>query len=265
MLLSVNAFGQKTINESPYLVKWKVDGPILGAALVSYGIGLNKIINIKKPSEESILNLDRNDLKFKINRTIALQNSEKAGTLSDVFLYSSYVGTVALFTGSKKIRNNILPTLIVFAEGYFFTRAATFLSKSTVLRFRPFAYNKNLPLEERQTKGSRTSFFSGHVSTTSYLFFSSAKIFADYYPNAKAKPYVWIGAATIPALTGYLRAKAGKHFIEDVSIGYGVGALFGVLVPHFHKKAKEKSINKNGKASYRIYPAEGGVLLSMKF
>ncbi|MFT4760860.1 MAG: membrane-associated phospholipid phosphatase [Saprospiraceae bacterium] len=265
LLIATSAVGQKSTYESPYLIQWKVDGPLLGGALLSYGLGLNKIVSLGEPSEESVLNLDKNDLKLKINRTITGQSSEKANAASDVVLFASYGGAAALFAGSKKVRNNLLPTIVVFAEGYLYVRATTFLLKSTVLRFRPFAYNKDLPFKERQTKGATTSFISGHASTSTYMYFSTAKIFADHYPNAKAKPYIWTGAASLSLLTSYLRTQAGKHFVEDVAGGFAVGALFGILVPHFHKKAKEKSINQAKKTSLKIYPAEGGMLLSLKF
>ena len=39
----------------------------------------------------------------------------------------------------------------------------------------------------------------------------------------------------LPAVTGYLRFKAGKHFPTDIIVGYGVGATIGYLVPELHK------------------------------
>jgi membrane-associated phospholipid phosphatase len=60
------------------------------------------------------------------------------------------------------------------------------------------------------------------------------------------KPYIWGVAAAIPASVGYMRIKAGKHFLTDNLIGYGVGAAAGILIPELHKKA-----NKN----LQIYPS----------
>ena len=43
-------------------------------------------------------------------------------------------------------------------------------------------------------------------------------------------------AAAVPAVVGYNRLKAGKHFLSDNLIGYLVGSSVGILVPQLHKK-----------------------------
>jgi len=53
------------------------------------------------------------------------------------------------------------------------------------------------------------------------------------------KPIVWTAAATIPAITGYLRVRGGRHFPTDVIGGYIVGAAVGCLVPHLHRTIKQ--------------------------
>ena len=78
-------------------------------------------------------------------------------------------------------------------------------------------------------------FFSGHTSSSAYFSFFTAKVFADTHPNSKWKPVVWGSAIALPAMTGYLRYKAGKHFPTDVIVGYGVGAAFGILIPELYK------------------------------
>lgn len=260
-------FGQKAKFDSPYLISWKTDAPTLGVAFAGYIGGVINIMGVEDASDAEVLALNKDDLKLSVNRWTTEQDSEVADGFSDACLYASYAGAITLFASSKKIKSNILPPLVVFAESYLFVRAATFWTKSTAQRFRPYAYNPDIPLERRRKDSARTSFFSGHASTASVLCFTTAKMFADYYPNAKAKPYVWAGAAAIPLATGYLRMEAGRHFIGDVGLGYAVGAAFGILVPHFHKKAKEKALTraKSNDTSLRVYPAEGGMLFSLTF
>ena len=65
--------------------------------------------------------------------------------------------------------------------------------------------------------------------------FLTAKMYHDFYPESDARPYVWASAALIPAITGYLRVRGGKHYLTDVLVGYGVGAAIGILVPQLHK------------------------------
>lgn len=262
---STTLLAQKSKFESPYLVSWETDGPILGFAVGSYVGGLVNIIGVQDASVEQVLALNKDDLKLGVNRWVTEQDSEVADGISDACLYASYAGAITLFATSNKFKSNIVPPLVVFAESYLFVRAATFWTKSTAKRFRPYAYNPDIPLERRKKDSARTSFFSGHASTASVICFTTAKMFADYYPDAKAKPFVWAGAATIPLATAYLRMEAGRHFIGDVGLGYAVGAAFGILVPHFHKKAKEKAMSKPDSASLRVYPAEGGMLFSLTF
>jgi len=59
-----------------------------------------------------------------------------------------------------------------------------------------------------------------------------------FCPDSKWKPVVWGAAITIPAVMGYFRVAAGKHFPTDVMAGYLVGGAVGFLVPHLHRKKK---------------------------
>ena len=43
----------------------------------------------------------------------------------------------------------------------------------------------------------------------------TAKVFNDFNPDSPARPFVWAGAVAVPAYVGYLRTKAGKHFLTD--------------------------------------------------
>ncbi len=46
---------------------------------------------------------------------------------------------------------------------------------------------------------------------------------------------MWVVAATVPTITGYLRYKAGYHFLSDNILGYVIGAGTGILIPKMHK------------------------------
>jgi membrane-associated phospholipid phosphatase len=102
-------------------------------------------------------------------------------------------------------------------------------------RYRPLAYNPEVPMEERMRGGSKNSFFAGHVALVATSTFFTAKVFSDYHPDSKLK-YLLYGAAVVgTAGTAYLRHAGGKHFPSDIVIGTAVGTLSGILVPHFHK------------------------------
>ena len=60
------------------------------------------------------------------------------------------------------------------------------------------------------------------------------KVFSDYHPESKLKWLFSVLQVSLP-VTGYLRYKAGEHFLSDILIGTAVGTLIGILVPRFHK------------------------------
>ena len=59
----------------------------------------------------------------------------------------------------------------------------------------------------------------------------------------------------IPAITGYLRVKAGKHYPTDTIAGYLLGATAGILIPQLHKKKMEK---------VSFYGGPAGMLVRLK-
>jgi membrane-associated phospholipid phosphatase len=122
--------------------------------------------------------------------------------------------------------------------GTLFTMAA-----GNVNRLRPLAYAGNeVPMGDKTSKNARNSFFAGHTTATASATFFAAKIFHDFNPDSPARAYVWTAAAAIPATVGYLRLKAGKHFLSDNLLGYAIGAGSGILVPQLHKKANDLGI-----------------------
>lgn len=86
-------------------------------------------------------------------------------------------------------------------------------------------------------------FFAGHTAATAAATFFMAKVFADFNPGSKAKPYVWAFAAAVPGVVGYLRYKAGMHFLSDNILGYLIGAGAGILVPQFHKVKAMRNVS----------------------
>ena len=83
----------------------------------------------------------------------------------------------------------------------------------------------------------------GNTAATAAATFYMAKVFNDFNPTSKAKPYVWAFAASVPALVGYLRYKAGMHFLTDNLLGYAIGAGAGILVPQFHKIKRLRNVS----------------------
>ena len=130
--------------------------------------------------------------------------------------------------------------------------------KSTLYRLRPYVYNPDVPTEEKLTKGSTLSFFSGHstMAFSSAIFLST--MFQKYFPNSKFTPYIWGTSLVCASIVGYLRIYSGQHFPSDVITGAIVGSLVGYLIPLIHENRKDKletlpfKIHKNNIFSIKI-------------
>jgi len=236
--------------KSPYEFSWKKETPIVGISLISYGVGSILSRNMTSLSTEEILSLDRSNIS-RFDRNATFKYSTRAAAGSDFLLASSYIlpGLFLLEEDSKKAFGHII---ILVQEVTLLTQGLTYMTKRSVKRARPLVYNELVDLQEKQRKSSRYSFFSGHTSVTTANYFLFAKIYSDFYPDSKLKPYIWTTAALVPAVTGWLRVEAGKHFYSDVITGYAVGALIGYMVPQLHK-------NKSSSQSLSFYPTATGI------
>ncbi|MUP47496.1 phosphatase PAP2 family protein [Gramella sp. BOM4] len=224
-------------NQSPYATNFWGDG-----AWIAGGVGLNVlgVISIQnKPAltEAELAALDRNDI-LKINRGAAGNFSKSADELSYIPFYGSFA-TPLLFLLGEDERKNFGQISVLFIETMATTGAAFTLTAGNVEKSRPLVYNENLPTEERIAPDAQRSFFAGHTAATAAATFFTAKVFHDYNPDSPARPFVWAGAVAVPAYVGYLRTKAGKHFLTDNIIGFGIGAACGILIPEIHKKGNE--------------------------
>jgi membrane-associated phospholipid phosphatase len=112
--------------------------------------------------------------------------------------------------------------------------------KSLTDRARPYAYDPNAPLDQKTSVSARLSYYSGHTSGAAVNSFFVARVYSDYLTNRNAKIALWTGAAVIPAVVGYLRVDAGRHFRTDAITGYVVGAAIGYLVPELHRHPSDR-------------------------
>ena len=225
-------------------------------APVAVGIGLTTLGIILKnnadgPSLAEIEMLDIEDLNF-LDRGTVFNNSETARTISDVILYSSAAMPFVTYV-SNKCRANGGAIALMVLETALINNGITSIVKSSVERYRPFNYNPGTDDETRLGSTSRESFISGHASNAAAFAFLSARIITDIHPELRRKHLIWITAATIPAVIGYLRVRAGRHFPTDVIGGYIVGAATGYLIPSLHLvKNEHVNISTAGIAGLRL-------------
>lgn len=230
--------------KSPYETNFVKDGIWITSA-----VGLN-VLGFKLIQEKDELTLNKLDNLSKdnvwgIDLWAAGYYSEKANADSYIPFYASFVMPFALLINENE-RGHAGQISVLFVETMATTGALFTITAGLVEKSRPLVYNESLETEERIENDEQRSLFAGHTAATAAATFFVAKVFNDFNPDSPLKPYIWGVAAAIPASVGYMRIKAGKHFLTDNLIGYGVGAAAGVLIPELHKKA-----NKN----LQIYPS----------
>lgn len=244
IVLLLIAFNCTIFAQSPYVLNPKKE-------LINYGVGVTTIglgiyFRSKTPifTVEELANLNVTTI-HSFDRVATNHFSLKAHEASNYFWYGSHAAPFLLLAG-KESRAEFAKIMVLYSEAAIINSGLTLLTKYTVRRPRPFNFDPNTSQEKKSKVNAKASFFSGHASITATNCFFSAKVFSNYYPDSKFKPLVWAAAVTIPAITGYLRVRGGRHYPTDVIGGYVVGAAVGYLVPHLHRsKLKNKNITMN--------------------
>lgn len=225
-----------------YKMKVWPDLPLIvgGTAFSLYGFSV--IYSKDNTPESEILALRKSDVNSFDQG--ALDNfSEKADAASDVLFYGSIPTPLLLMIFDKKIRKDAGKIALLYWETLAMTGIYYTGTPMLVDRFRPLAYNPNVPMADRKSGNARNSFMGGHPALVGTCTFFMAKIYSDYHPESKAKWFFYTVATGATAATAILRYKAGKHFPSDLIVGSIMGPLTGILVPHFHKNKLLK--NKN--------------------
>lgn len=158
----------------------------------------------------------------------------QAGHASDALvLFSALLPATALLF--EEGRRDVGRGMHMYAQVAFLNYAVTNTVKSLVRRPRPYMYNPNAPEDLRLSRDARMSFFSGHVSTAASFSFFAASVVHRYSDRRSVRAAAWAGAALVPAVTGYFRMRAGKHFLSDLAVGYAAGAAIGLTIPLLHR------------------------------
>ena len=165
-------------------------------------------------------------------------SSYQAAKTSDWFLYSSLGG---LSLGGIYSRQGTYLGLQTMA----ITDLTNLLAKNIVRRRRPFTYgtcsatsaDRSCKKYDRSDYDASLSFYSGHtaqVAAFSYFALSMLWFTTDSFQNGD-RDWMFLVGGAIPAITGHLRIRAGKHFPSDVIVGYVAGAAAGYLIPRWHR------------------------------
>lgn len=226
-------------NNSPYEWKWGRDAVWTGAAIGLTATGLMIIKDKEEFTEDEIIELmaNKDNINF-FDRWAAGNYDPKASDISDIPFFISFAAPFALLF-EDDVNDNMGTVLGMYIESLATTSALFTLSAGLTNRARPYVYSDETPLARKQRVSATRSFYSGHVAAVATATFFTAKVYQDFNPGSPAVPFMWVGAATLPAAVAYLRMEAGQHFPTDVLLGYGMGALVGIVVPELHKKKNQ--------------------------
>lgn len=226
---------KKNISQSQEVYKLKAasDIPITAIGTGWSLYAFTQIYSKDKSTEEKILSLDKNDIPS-FDRHGADVFHPKASEVANSLFYGSMPLPLILML-DKEIRKDGLKIAILYLESMAVTGLLYTGSTYLTDRYRPYAYNPDVPMSKRTRGGAKNSFFAGHVALVGTSTFFIAKVLNDYHPDSKARwlPFTLAGLAT--GSTAYLRYRGGEHFLSDIILGTIVGTLTGILVPHVHK------------------------------
>jgi membrane-associated phospholipid phosphatase len=251
LILSLQNFAQ-----SPYSFDLDNEAILYGTG-ISLGILENELLKQREQiTIEELRNISRDNLNS-FDKIATYNWSPNANAISDVLLVITIASPLFLLTSSD-VHNDIGAYTNMYFQNAIFSYSLAYLAKSTFYRLRPYAYNPDVPTDEKLTKGTTLSFFSGHstMAFSSAIFLST--MFQKYFPDSKLIPYIWGTSLVFASIVGYLRVYSGQHFPSDVITGAVVGSLVGYIIPLIHENQENKSktlplkIQTNNVFSFKI-------------
>jgi PAP2 superfamily len=234
----------KPVKVRVYRVNYYVEAAVIALGMAGDIIAIPRLKHKASldSAEVAFANTDQQKNLFNSVDKWALKQSTKDRTLwkkiSDdgeivIFLLPS------LLMIDKNIRKDWLHILFMYVEGH--TITFTFYNYSPLgpffqNRYRPAVYYPELGLAAQENSNNRNSFYSGHVASCAYSTFFMVKVYCDYHPNIGAAKYLLYLAASVPPLfMGYARIRSLDHYPSDIAVGFGLGAVLGIVVPALHK------------------------------
>lgn len=235
LLLELSATAQK--DSAVYRVNAWVDAPLIAAGTTGFITGM-RAQNAKPSlalSELGALSNYRVPAFDRMALRIDPSGQERAMRISDRVMYGTLAAPGLLLLDGR-VRKEWLNVYSLYVETAALTSGMQAWSCVGAGRYRPIAYIESATLDQRMDQRNSNSFYSGHTANTAMASFFMAQVISDMHPELGQKKWWLYGAATIPpAVVGYYRIQAGKHFPTDVLTGALMGAATGILVPVLHR------------------------------
>ncbi len=215
-----------------------VDGALIAGGTTAFITGMN--VQKSRPALSSSEVLSLGALRVPAFDRAALRidptGQDRAMRTSDQLMYGT-LAAPALLLLDGRVRKEWLNVYTLYIETAAITSGMQAWSCVSAGRYRPITYIERATFAQRIDQRNTNSFYSGHTANTAMASFFMAQVYSDMHPELGAKRWLLYGAAVVPpALVGYYRVQAGKHFPTDVLTGALMGAATGILVPVLHKR-----------------------------
>lgn len=240
----LQCYGQENIKDKPiYTADLKWELPISTVFLGTSYFGFRTLEKHASLTVDDVKNLNSANINS-FDRPVAFYDPSKFGQshhTSDMIMNVAVVSP-ALLLLDRRVRADWKTYTNLLLLTHTINNAVYFATAFSIRRARPLTYNTGLTLEERSGEQKSNSFYSGHVSFSAASTFFMAKTFTDYHHiRGWQRVLIYTGAAIPPAMVGYYRIKAGRHFKTDVITGLVVGAACGIVVPELHRNRNRET------------------------
>lgn len=235
------------------------------ALLVASSFGFKALDRVSTLYPEDLAALNPQDVNS-FDRSIIFKDparAESSQSKADLFLNISIASPVLLMLDGK-IRKDWLDLLSLYLVTHVVDNAVYFAVAFPIRRPRPFTYNTDIPVSLRAGEAKTNSFFSGHTSFSATSTFFLAKVFTDYHHiKGWQRLGIYTVAAIPPALVGYYRVQAARHFKTDIMLGFVIGAASGILVPELHRRLNQ--VKHLSVSPYVAPTGQAGFCLNYRF
>lgn len=228
----------KEAAEKPYRLSWKTDGVILGTALGT------RLISGSMDDSRTPLTLEQAESFTHRNvnwfdRSATYKFNKNLRPLSDQLGSFAILAPLSLLA-DKGVRRDILTVSMMFLEVRELSVHLPAIAKSGITRYRPYVYNPNVSYEEKIEQDPGKSFFSNQSTAVFASAVFIAKVYSDYHPDSKAKPWIWAASLVSASAISIVRYETGIHYTSDILVGAAVGSAIGYFIPKLH------AINRKG-------------------
>lgn len=213
--------------ENSFALHVKTEAPLLGIGMPLLGLGTFLSTHAKPPSSYS----QDPDQIFFMDRFAIHCRSSSADRVGDM-LVPVTVGFPLFFSKPSSFRVDFLMNL----EAHLLSQGLARICKGLVPRARPYVYRSSANISERS---AFQSFFSGHTTSAFTGVVLAGLVYQKRHPKSAKTKWVWISGLAMASGVAIARVASGEHYLTDVLVGAGVGAISGMVVASLHWRNPE--------------------------